>query len=114
VPRRGGISSGREPATDTGTDDELACSELVELVTDYLEGALAPAESARLEAHLDDCEGCRIHLAQVRRTIEVVGALTEESIPKEARDDLLAVFRSWKLATRASRALFGAESGSGP
>ena len=31
--------------------DDLACIELVELVTAYLDDALAPAERARLEAH---------------------------------------------------------------
>jgi predicted anti-sigma-YlaC factor YlaD len=76
--------------------DELTCRELVELVTDYFEDALAPAEHARFEAHLGTCSGCRAYLGQMRRTIRVLGTLPEESIPEQARQDLLHAFRTWK------------------
>ena len=42
--------------------DDLACKELVELVTEYLEGTLPPAERARFDAHLGQCEGCHTYL----------------------------------------------------
>lgn len=76
--------------------DELSCQELVELVTDYVEGTLPPAERARFEAHLGDCIGCRHYLGQMRSTIQMVGRLTEDDIPADARDHLLRVFRYWK------------------
>jgi predicted anti-sigma-YlaC factor YlaD len=76
--------------------DELTCKELVELVTDYLEGALTPAERARFDAHLAGCRGCRAYLDQMRRTIRMLGTLTEESVPTEARERLLRTFRDWK------------------
>jgi anti-sigma factor RsiW len=75
--------------------DELTCQELVELVTDYLEGALAPDERARFEAHLDGCGGCRSHLAQMRHTL----AALRGTAGLEARPDvavLLDAFRDWK------------------
>ena len=75
---------------------DLACRELVELVTDYLEGALAPAERDRFEAHLAACDGCSEHLRQLRTTLRVAGSLTERSVPEDARDRLLAAFRGWK------------------
>jgi anti-sigma factor RsiW len=78
---------------------ELTCQELVELVTDYLEGALSAAQRARFEEHLTTCTGCRNYLAQMRQTIKLTGMLTEESIAPQARDDLLGVFRSWKKAS---------------
>jgi anti-sigma factor RsiW len=34
--------------------EDLSCQELVELVTDYLDGALAPVQRARFEAHVAD------------------------------------------------------------
>lgn len=77
---------------------ELTCQELVELVTDYLEGALPAAERARFEEHLAKCTGCRNYLAQMRMTISSLGRLSEEAIPTQARDDLLGVFRNWKKA----------------
>jgi anti-sigma factor RsiW len=77
---------------------ELTCRELVELVTDYLEGSLPAQARARFERHLAKCSGCRNYLAQMRRTIGALGRLSEESIPQQARDDLLGVFRDWKKA----------------
>jgi predicted anti-sigma-YlaC factor YlaD len=77
---------------------DLTCQELVELVTDYLEGSLSAAQRARFEDHLSKCIGCRNYLAQMRQTIELAGMLTEESIAPQARADLLGVFRNWKKA----------------
>jgi len=76
--------------------DDLACHELVELVTDYLENALSPLERARLELHLDQCAGCREYLAQMRQTIQAVGQLGVDSIEPAMRDRLLQVFREWQ------------------
>lgn len=77
-------------------EQELTCHELVELVTEYLEGAMLPPERARLEIHLSNCRPCRHYLDQMRKTIDVVGAIPEETVTPEAREDLLAVFRAWK------------------
>ena len=77
---------------------DLTCQELVELVTDYLEGSLSAQERARFEEHLTKCAGCRNYLAQMRQTIELAGKLSEESSAPQARDDLLGVFRNWKKA----------------
>lgn len=77
------------------TVDELSCQELVELVTDYFEGALAPAERARFEAHVAGCPGCERYLDQMRTTM----ALTRNSRAVEASPDvagLLTAFRDWK------------------
>lgn len=76
--------------------DELTCREFVELVTDYLEGALSPDERARFEAHLLDCDDCPIYLDQIRETIRTVGALREEGIDPAAKEELLTIFRDWK------------------
>ena len=66
--------------------DELSCRELVELVTDYLENALSPAERVRFEEHLIACPGCQTYLEQMRQTIDVLGRVTEESLEPAARD----------------------------
>ena len=75
---------------------ELTCRELVELVTDYLEGALLPHERRRFEHHIALCDGCTTYLDQMRTTIALTGSLTEESITPEAQERLLHVFRDWK------------------
>lgn len=74
---------------------ELTCQELVELVTEYFEGALEPADRARFEAHVAGCPGCDAYLEQMRITLEVVGATTAlECRPEVSR--LLEAFRGWK------------------
>ncbi len=79
----------------TSQDDDLACQELVEIITDYLEGALSDTERERFDAHLEVCEGCRRYLDQMRTTIRVVGTLTEEDLEPTAKDQLLQLFREW-------------------
>jgi len=74
----------------------MNCHTLVELVTDYLEGALAEDERARLEEHLAACDGCTSYLEQIRTTIRMTGMLTEEQIEPEARAALLDVYRAWR------------------
>ena len=76
--------------------EELGCQEVVELLTDYLEGALPAADRSRLEQHLAGCEGCSNYLEQLRTTIRLTGTLAEELIPPEAMRSLLAVFRAWR------------------
>ena len=71
----------------------------VELVTDYLEGRLAPIEQRRFEAHLALCRGCRTYLEQMRQTILALGKLSEESIDPEAKERLLGAFRAWRRGT---------------
>jgi len=74
---------------------ELTCQELVELVTDYLEGALPPAERARFEAHLDDCDDCPVYVDELGTTISLVGRLNEADVSPNARATLLREFRAW-------------------
>ncbi len=84
----------REPDDSmTGPLSELACIELVELVTDYFEDALPAAERSRLERHLRECDGCTRYVEQIRQTIRAAGNLTPDDVPAPVIDRLLAVFR---------------------
>lgn len=74
----------------------MSCRELVELVTDYLEGALDDLDRARFERHLDDCGGCRTYLSQMRQTIELTGALREDELDQALVDELTQAFRDWR------------------
>ncbi len=75
--------------------NDITCRELVELVTDYVEGALAPADRARFEEHLEICDACVAYVEQIRMTIAAAGAISDEQLDPEAREELLAVFRDW-------------------
>jgi predicted anti-sigma-YlaC factor YlaD len=76
--------------------DEMACNELVELVTDYLEERLPERDVKRLEAHLAICEGCRNYVDQMRETIDALGHLPEEPLAPEVREGLLEAFHGWR------------------
>ena len=81
------------PETPVLPPDDLACTEEVEIMTEYLEGALPREEAARLERHLETCPGCTEYLDQMRTVAGSLGELGSESIPAGIRDKLLAAFR---------------------
>jgi predicted anti-sigma-YlaC factor YlaD len=78
------------------TTDELDCREVVEVVTDYLEGAMAPGERLRFDHHLAFCEGCQDFLEQMRTVIRVAGRPAVDAVPPETMAGLLRAFRDWR------------------
>ncbi len=78
------------------TDLDLACNELVELVTEYLEGTLPARERARFDTHLTECPDCVEYVAQMQRTIVAVGLGAPELERTPAVTALLRVFHDWK------------------
>jgi anti-sigma factor RsiW len=72
---------------------KINCRGIVEVVTDYLEDALSPAEVEVIDRHLAVCEGCRRYLAQMRITIATLGGLGDDDVPLELRTRLLDAFR---------------------
>jgi anti-sigma factor RsiW len=81
---------------DSDTVPAVTCQEFVELVTEYLDGAMSASDRVRFAAHIDHCDGCRAYLVQFRETITVLGHLPPESIDPVAEEKLLAAFRDWK------------------
>jgi anti-sigma factor RsiW len=74
----------------------LLCREMVELVTEYLEGTLPADVRRRFEAHLGRCDGCTEYLAQLRKQIAMSRRLSEDALDPVYRDRLLAAFRHWR------------------
>jgi len=75
---------------------ELVCQQVVELITDYLEGALSRSQRQRLEAHLSDCEHCTEYLEQMRLTIRLTGHLKPEDLTPAMRAEFTALYRRWR------------------
>jgi anti-sigma factor RsiW len=75
---------------------ELSCKEVVELVTDYLEGRLSRRDRRRFERHLKACDGCTNYLEQMRETLRVLGRLEEQHISKRAQQELLEAVRDFR------------------
>jgi anti-sigma factor RsiW len=74
----------------------LTCRELVELVTEYLEGALDDAARARFEQHAAACRGCALYLHQMHETIRITRRLGEAGLRPKMRAGLLAAFPGWQ------------------
>jgi anti-sigma factor RsiW len=72
---------------------EMTCQEFVELVTEYLEGALTEERRAELHVHMDECGGCNRYLQQMRDTIAALSSLPPENGFLESREAALEVFR---------------------
>jgi anti-sigma factor RsiW len=78
--------------------NEIACREVLELITGYLDHALPPEVYQAVEAHLSACDGCTTVLEEFRQTIAMTGRLSEEQLSPAQRDTLLAAFRGWATA----------------
>jgi anti-sigma factor RsiW len=72
----------------------ISCRDVVEVVTDYLEGRMSPADVAIFEAHLELCDGCKWYVEQMRITIATVGHIDEADVPDEMRSTLIDAFRA--------------------
>ena len=75
---------------------ELVCQQVVELVTDYLEGALSDVDRRRFEGHLSGCPHCTEYLAQMRETIRLAGRITPEDLTPDMRTDLTDLYYRWR------------------
>jgi anti-sigma factor RsiW len=74
----------------------MPCRELVEVITDYLDGALPPRDRLRFEAHLAECDACRDYVDQFEQTIALSGRVEAEQLPPGLQDELLSAFRAWR------------------
>ncbi len=87
VRRKQGIMSAAAP---------YVCRQFVEDITAYLDGALPDDVTVVVELHLADCPHCREYLRQMRRTIAMTQALTEDDVnamPTDVRERLLRAFQ---------------------
>ena len=74
----------------------IPCQEVVELISDYLEGALPAGDRRRLEHHLAGCPHCTAYLAQMRETLSLTGRLVAEDLSPEMQRELSDVYRRWR------------------
>ena len=74
----------------------MTCQELVELVTEYLEGALSELDRARFEEHIALCPMCQVHLEQLRVTVRELGTLRERDFDPDVLAEMQERFRTWR------------------
>ena len=99
------IAAGRRSVTcsrgismaDEHRHNEVTCVEFVELVTDYMEGALPEERTDLMEEHLVMCDWCKTYLDQIEATVAALpDAAVDEPVADDTREELLTMFREWK------------------
>ncbi len=80
----------------THRDPDMDCQDFIELITEYLEGGLAPDDRVRFEEHLEICSGCQVYIEQIRATLRLSGQVEPEDVSPGALAKLLDAFRDWK------------------
>jgi anti-sigma factor RsiW len=78
------------------TDQALTCHDVIELLSNYIDGALTVEERRRVDEHLDLCDGCTTYLEQMRETIRLSGMVSEDQVPEPEKAALLDAFRDWR------------------
>ncbi len=81
--------------------EHVTCKEFVEVLTDYLDDALNPAERAEIERHIVICRGCSNYVEQMRSTIDLLGRIAAGEPGDGRTDTLLGMFREWQAARGA-------------
>jgi predicted anti-sigma-YlaC factor YlaD len=76
---------------------DIVCQQAVELVTDYLEGALSRRDRKRFETHLKRCPNCAAYLDQIKITIRITGEIEPDDLTPQARQDLIDLYRRWHM-----------------
>jgi anti-sigma factor RsiW len=74
----------------------LVCQQVVELVSDYLEGNLSRSDRRRFDAHIRHCPNCTNYLEQMRATIRATGALHPDDLSPEVQREFTDLFRRWR------------------
>jgi anti-sigma factor RsiW len=74
---------------------ELDCNQVVELVTDFIEGALDASTAQRVREHLADCPGCDAYVEQIRETVGALGRLPADTLSPQAQATLMDAFRDF-------------------
>ena len=71
---------------------DLQCREVIDLLTDYFEGALPAERRVVLEQHLLMCAGCTAYVEQLRTSIDLTGRLQEQDVPAAVMARLVRMF----------------------
>lgn len=71
--------------------DHDHCKEYLSQFSDYIDGELSPELCASLEAHMRDCDNCRIVVNTLHKTIDLYHTFPQENtLPENVRSRLFA------------------------
>jgi hypothetical protein len=70
------------------------CREVIDLLTEYLEGGLGREEARRLEAHLGSCDGCSEFLKSLRTVRAAARTPAADAVPDDCRRALRSFLKA--------------------
>jgi anti-sigma factor RsiW len=79
---------------------DIVCVSGVELLMEYMEGALASDVGAAIEAHVAACPRCEAFIASYREMPRIVRDATRIEMPADLEASLLAALRAARSAAR--------------
>ncbi|MGB2899357.1 MAG: zf-HC2 domain-containing protein [Candidatus Acidiferrum sp.] len=71
----------------------MNCKGVIREISDFIDGALAPAEKQELERHLQHCEDCKVVVDQTKLTIDVFCDSEPVELPSDVRSRLHEALR---------------------
>ena len=73
--------------------EHAVCRELLDQLSEYVDGELEAALCAELEAHLATCTNCRVMVDTLRKTITLYHAQAPADLPSDVEDRLYKVLK---------------------
>jgi predicted anti-sigma-YlaC factor YlaD len=71
----------------------MNCVELLDVVSDALDGTLAEGVRTRFDEHLRACAACRNYVEQLKISVESLKRIPREGRPNPRRDALIEAYR---------------------
>jgi len=75
--------------------DRSECRRLLSSLSEYVDGELDDALCRAIEAHMAECEDCRIVVNTLARTVELYRTMPASDLPQDVRSRL---YKTLKLA----------------
>jgi hypothetical protein len=94
-PRAARGAAGAEPTVNGVSGWRADHEDVLEQLSEYLDGSLSPAESERIQQHLDGCERCQAFYKTLGQVVTATRDMPAEELPEQTRrrliDDTLSV-----------------------
>ncbi len=73
--------------------DHGVCQQIMDHISDYVDGELEASLCAELEAHLSGCRNCRVMVDTVRKTITLYHAQPPVELPSDVQGRLYKILK---------------------
>jgi anti-sigma factor RsiW len=70
----------------------MRCRQVVDRISEYIDGELDPELVREMERHMEHCEDCRIVVDTTRKTVEIFCHTDPAPLPDNVRERLNQVF----------------------